>query len=206
MAISWTKKFSSSDDGMVPTGAMLGTMQDDIDTGTAGVLATPGATDALKIVHVKSDYSGYELVAEVPMAAGGTGSDLSTGTAGYAVCSQGTAGNMSLQPVKSAVAVTFAADSAAQTVYTIVPVEGVISEAYIATALAGRGAAFTVRAGSAGNVLASLTTTTATTEGGVSTMTLGTVAVTTGSSIGITRAAQGSTGGATVSVVIIKTP
>jgi hypothetical protein len=96
MGIPWTKKWDSTDDGAIVYGAQIGTLQDDIDVGTAGSLPVPGVTDGLKIPRVLSDHSGYELIAQVPMAAGGTGADLSAGTAGQVVLSTGTAGNMAL--------------------------------------------------------------------------------------------------------------
>lgn len=206
MAISWTKKFDSTDDGSIVYGSELGTMQDDIDTGTAGALPTPGVSDSLKLPRVKSDHSGYELVSTVPMAAGGTGADLSVGTAGYAVISTGTAGNMSFSPMYSTQQVTFLTDSTAQTIYCTTPVTGVVSAAYVNSHVAARGAAYTVTVGSAGTGLASATVPSTGVAGQVTTMTLGTVAVTAGGSIGVTRAVQGTAGASTVTIVIIKTP
>lgn len=206
MAIVWTKKFDATDDGSLIYGSELGTMQDDIDAGTAGALPTPGVSDGLKLPRVKSDHSGYELVSAVPMAAGGTGTDLSAGTAGYAVISTGTAGNMSFSPMYSTQVVTFLSDSAAQTIYCTSPVTGNVSAVYVNSHVAARGAAYTVTVGSAGAGIASATVPSTGVAGQVTTMTLGTVAVSAGGSIGITRAVQGSTGASTVTVVIIKTP
>ena len=131
MSISWSKKWDSTDDGSLVYGAELGTMQDDIDAGLTGTLPTPGVTDGLKLPRVKSDHSGYELVALVPANAGGTGADLSAGTAGYAVVSAGTA--LALAPLYHAAEVAFLADSAAQTVYTVSPITGVVSAVYANT-------------------------------------------------------------------------
>ena len=206
MAISWTKKFDATDDGSLVYGSELGTMQDDIDTGTAGSLPTPGVSDALKLPRVKSDHSGYELVSQLPMAAGGTGADLSVGTAGYAVISTGTAGNMSFSPMYVTQVVTFLEASAAQTQYCTSPVTGVVSAVYANTHVAARGAAYTVTVGSAGAGIASATVASTGVAGQVTTMTLGTVAVAAGGSIGVARGVTGSTGTSTVTIVIIKTP
>lgn len=206
MAISWTKLFSANDDGNVLTGAQVRTLQDDISAGVAGSLPTPGVSDALKIPRVKSDHSGYEIVSQVPIAAGGTGADLSVGTAGYAVISQGTATSFTYSPMYTIAEVTFLLDSTAQTTYTVSPVTGVVSAVYVNSFLAARGAAYTVTVGSAGTGIASATVASTGVAGQVTTMTLGTVAVSAGGSIGVTRAAQGTTGASMVSVVIVKTP
>lgn len=207
MPISWSKKWDSTDDGAILYGAEIGTLQDDIDAGVSGTLPTPGVSDGLKLPRVKSDHSGYELITLVPMAAGGTGTDLSVGTAGYAVVSTGTAGNMVLAPIYSSVEVTFLADSAAQTVYTVSPVTGILSAAYVNTHVAARAASFTATIGSAGSTIASVSTASTGVAGQVTTMTLGTtVAVTAGGSIGIVRGVQGTVGASSVTLVIIKTP
>jgi hypothetical protein len=139
MAISWTKLWSSDDDGSIPTGTQIGTMQNDITTGVATTVA---------------------------------------------------------------VSATFLLDSVAQTVYCVSPVAGNVVAAYVNNYVAARGAAYTVTNGSAGTGIASVTVTSTGVAGSVTSMTLGTVAVTVGSSIGITRAAQGTTGASQVTVVI----
>lgn len=207
MSISWTKKWDATDDGSVVRGSELGTLQDDIDAGTAGSLPTPGVSDALKLPRVKSDHSTYELISEVPMAAGGTGADLSTGTAGYAVVSQGTAGNMTLAPLYHTQTVTFLATSAAQTIYCTSPVAGNVSAVYANQHVAARAATYTITVGSAGATLASGTTTTAGVAGAVTALTVTTTnAVAAGGSIGVARGVQGTDGAATITIVIIKTP
>lgn len=206
MAISWTKLFASSDDGAHLTGAQIRQLQDDVSAGVAGSLPTPGTTDSLKIPRVLSDHSGYELISQVPIVTGGTGADLSVGTAGYAVVSQGTATSFILSPIYSTVIVSFLLDSTAQTVYAVSPVTGVVSACYVNNHVAARGATYTVQNGSAGVVIATATVASTGVAGSVTTMTLGTVAITAGGSIGILRGVQGTTGAASVTVVIIKTP
>jgi hypothetical protein len=206
MAITWTKKFDSSDDGSVLTGTQLGTMQDDIDTGTAGSLPTPGTSDGLKVPRVKSDYSGYELVEQVAMAAGGTGSDLSVGTSGYAVISQGTAGNMALAPLYHPVSVTFGSASDAATTYCISPVTGVVSAGYVCGVVANRGATYTAKLGSVGATIMSASVPSTGVAGAVTTMVAGELAVTAGASISVARTGQGTGGESVVSLIIVKTP
>jgi hypothetical protein len=107
---------------------------------------------------------------------------------------------------KSVVEVALASGSAAQTVYTIAPYAGTVTAVYVCNDTAARSAAFTVKAGSAGNTIASITTSTAATvAGNVETMTLGTVTVTAGQSISVARGTQGSTGSSAVSIVIERT-
>jgi hypothetical protein len=206
MAIVWTKKFDATDDGAVLTGTQLGTLQDDIDVGVAGSLPTPGVSDGLKLVRVKSDHSDYELITQVSAAAGGTGADLSVGTAGYAVISEGSAGTMTYSPVYSSQTVTFLADSGAQTVFCASPVTGVVSAVYAITHDSARGAVYTVKVGSAGAQIATGTVASTGVAGQVTSLTLGTVAVAIGGSIGVARGATASTGASTVTIVIIKTP
>jgi len=206
MAISWTKLFSSTDDGNLITGAQIGTMQADIAAGVAGSLPTPGTTDGLKVPRVLSDHSGYELISQIPIVTGGTGADLSVGTSGYAVISQGTATAFVLSPLYHVVQVSFLLDSTAQTSYCVSPVTGVVSACYVNNFLAARGATYTVANGSVGVTIATATVASTGVAGQVTTMTLGTVAITAGGSIGVTRAAQGTTGASMVSIVIIKTP
>lgn len=206
MAIAWTKLFNATDDGAVLTGAEIGQIQADIDAGVSGALPIPGVSDALKIPRVLSDHSGYELITQIPIVSGGTGADLSTGTLGYAVVSQGTASAFTFSPLYSTVEVTFLLDSNSQTCYGVSPVTGVVSASYVNSFIANRGADYTVTVGSAGTGLASVTVPSTGVAGQVTTMTLGTVAVLAGGSIGVTRTAQGTTGASMVSVVIIKTP
>lgn len=101
-----------------------------------------------------------------------------------------------------AVAATFLLDSAAQTVYCVSPVAGSVIAAYVNNFVAARGAAYTVANGSAGVTISTATVASTGVAGQVTSMTLGTVAVTVGGSIGVTRAAQGTTGAAQVTVVI----
>lgn len=206
MAISWTKLFSSNDDGNILTGAQIRQIQDDVSAGVAGALPTPGVSDALKIPRVLSDHSGYELISQIPISSGGTGADLSVGTSGYAVVSQGTASAFALSPLYQTITTTFLLDSAAQTIYCTSPVTGVVSACYVNTHVAARGASFTVQNGSAGVVIATAAVASTGVAGQVTTMTLGTVAITAGGSIGVLRGVQGTTGAATVTIVIIKTP
>lgn len=206
MAISWTKLFNSTDDGATLTGAQIGQIQADISTGVAGSLPTPGVSDALKIPRVLSDHSGYELVSQVSITAGGTGADLSTGTAGYAVISQGTATAFAFSPMTNSLVTTFLLDSTAQTNYFVSPVTGVVSACYVANFIANRGAVYTVQLGSAGTVIATGTALSTGVAGAITTLTLGTVAVTAGASIGILRGVAGTAGASSVTVVIVKTP
>lgn len=206
MAINWTKLFNSTDDGAVLTGTQIGQIQADISAGVAGSLPTPGVSDALKIPRVLADHSGYEVISQIPIVSGGTGADMSAGTAGYAVISQGTATTFGFSPINSTVETTFLLDSSAQTVYTVAPCTGNVVAVYVNNFVANRGAVYTVTVGSAGTVIATATVPSTGVAGQVSTMTLGTVAVTAGGSIGVTRAVQGTTGASMVSVVITKTP
>lgn len=206
MAIIWTKLFSPNDDGNVLTGAQVRQLQDDISTGVAGALPTPGTTDGLKIPRVLSDHSGYELISQIPIVSGGTGADMTLGTAGYAVVSQGTATSFTFSPMSNSLEMTFLLDSTAQTVYCTSPVTGVVAACYVNNHIAARGATYTVQNGSAGVVIATATVASTGVAGSVTTMTLGTVAVTAGGSIGVLRGVQGTTGTSTVTIVIYKTP
>lgn len=102
-----------------------------------------------------------------------------------------------------AVSASFLLDSTAQTVYCVSPVAGTVTAAYVNNFIAARGAAYTVTNGSAGVTIASATVASTGVAGAVTSMTLGTVAVTAGGSIGIARAAQGTTGAAQVTLVIV---
>lgn len=206
MAISWTKLFSATDDGSTLTGAEIRQLQDDISAGVAGALPTPGVTDALKIPRVLSDHSGYELVSQISISAGGTGADLSTGTAGYAVISQGTATALAFSPMTSTLMTTFLVDSTAQVHYLVSPVTGIVSACYVNNFVANRGATYTVQNGSAGVIIATATVASTGVAGSVTTMSLGTVAVVAGASIGLLRGVTGTTGDSSITVVIIKTP
>lgn len=107
---------------------------------------------------------------------------------------------------KSSIEVSLASASTAQTVYTIVPYAGTVTAVYVANDTAARSAAFTVKAGSAGDTIASITTSTAATvAGNVETMTLGTVTVTAGQSISVLRGTQGTAGSSVVTLVIQRT-
>lgn len=206
MAISWTKLFSSTDDGAILTGAQVGQIQADISAGVSGLLPTPGVSDALKIPRVLSDHSGYEIISLIPIISGGTGADMSTGTTGYAVISQGSVSAMGFSPLYSTVEQTFLLDSNAQTVYTISPVNGNVAAVYVNNFVANRGANYTITLGSAGTTVATATVASTGVAGSITTATLGTVAVTAGASIGVARTAQGTVGASMVSIVIIKTP
>lgn len=206
MAISWTKLFSATDDGSIITGAQIGQIQADIQAGISGELPAPGVSDSLKIPRVKSDHSGYELISQIPITAGGTGADMSTGTLGYAVVSQGTASIFSFSPLYTAVDVTFLLDSNAQTVFCTSPITGNVAAVYVNSYLASRGSSYTVTVGSAGSTIATATVASTGGIGQVTTATLGTVAITAGGSIGVARTAQGTTGASMVTIVIIKTP
>lgn len=142
MAISWTKLFSSSDDGSTITGTQIGTIQSDITTGVASVVA---------------------------------------------------------------IATTLLLDSAAQTVYCTSPIAGNVTAAYVNNFVAARGAVYTVTNGSAGVTIATATVLSTGVAGAVTSMTLGTVAVTAGGSIGVTRAVQGTTGASQVTVIVTAT-
>lgn len=206
MAISWTKLFSSSDDGDLITGTEIGQIQADIDAGISGSLPTPGTSDGLKIPRVLSDHSGYELISQVPIVSGGTGADLSTGTAGYAVISQGTASAFTFSPMYCTELSTFLLDSAAQTNYAVAPVTGVVSAVYVVNHVANRGATYTITVGSAGTQIATGTALSTGVAGAVTTLTLGTVAITAGGSIGVARGVTGTTGASSVVIVMVKTP
>lgn len=100
--------------------------------------------------------------------------------------------------------VGFLTASTAQTIYTISPVNGNVVAAYVACDTAAVTAAYTIKAGSAGNTIASGSNAT-TVAGTVTTLTLGTVAVTAGQSISVARGAQGTVGTSTLSLVIVRT-
>ncbi len=97
---------------------------------------------------------------------------------------------------------SFLLDSTAQTVYCVSPVAGTVVAAYVNNFVAARGAAYTLLNGSAGTQIASVTVASTGVAGAVTSMTLGTVAVSVGGSIGVTRAAQGTTGASMVAIYI----
>jgi hypothetical protein len=99
---------------------------------------------------------------------------------------------------------SFASASTAQTVYVIAPYAGNVSSAYVAADTASVAGTYTVKAGSAGNTIASGTSTTGV-AGLVSTLTLGTVAVTAGQSISCLRAASGTAGASVLTLNIART-
>lgn len=104
------------------------------------------------------------------------------------------------------VVVSFLTSSAAQTLYVIAPYAGNVTAAYCASDTANISAAYTIKAGSAGNTIASVTQSTAASVAGfVTTMTLGTVAVTAGQSISVARGVQGTAGTSGVTLVIART-
>jgi hypothetical protein len=142
MSLTWTKKFTSADDGSVLTGTQLGQLQDDIDV---------AVTDVDTVAYV----------------------------------------------------VTFGSASADQTVYCVAPVTGTVDAVYVVNYSSARAGGYTVRNGSAGVVIATGTATTGV-AGLVSTMALGTVSVTVGGSIGVTRATMGSDGVSSVTIVFTK--
>lgn len=100
---------------------------------------------------------------------------------------------------------TFSSASAAETTYCIAPVTGNVTAVYGAMGTAARAAVFTVKSGSAGDTIATITAVSTGVAGAVFTGVLGTVAVTAGQSISVARGTQGSTGASTVSIVIEKT-
>lgn len=133
-------------------------------------------------------------------------------TDGFAVGAKGSetvvinsTGNV-ISGVQAAVVVSFLTSSAAQTLYTVVPYNGNVTAVYVASDTANISAAYTVKAGSAGNTIASVTQSTAASVAGfVSTMTLGTVAVTAGQSVSVLRGVQGSASTSQVTIVIQRT-
>lgn len=107
---------------------------------------------------------------------------------------------------QSAQIVSFLTSSAAQTLYTIAPYNGNVVATYVASDTANISAAYTVKVGSAGNTIASVTQSTAASVAGfVTTMTLGTVAVTAGQSISVLRGVQGTASTSQVVINIVRT-
>lgn len=107
---------------------------------------------------------------------------------------------------QDSVMAVFSTASSAQTVYAIAPFAGNVVAAYCVSDTANISAAYTVKAGSAGSTIASVTQSTAASVAGfVTTMTLGTVAVTAGQSISILRGVQGTTSASYVTINIQRT-
>lgn len=105
---------------------------------------------------------------------------------------------------QAAITVGFLTSSAAQTLYTIAPYAGNVVAAYVTCDTAAVTAAYTIKAGSAGNTIASGSNTTVV-AGTVTTLTLGTVAVTAGQSISLLRGTQGTAATSAVTIVIVRT-
>lgn len=105
---------------------------------------------------------------------------------------------------QEAIVTNFLTSSAAQTLYVIAPCNGNVTAVYVACDTAAVTAAYTVKAGSAGNTIASGSNTT-TVAGTVTALTLGTVTVTAGQSISVARGVQGTAGTSAVTVVIQRT-
>jgi hypothetical protein len=116
MAVSWTKKFSSTDDGSVLTGTQVGQIQDDIDNGlTTANVPTPTTGDAGKVLTVKSDLTGYQVTAPLTAIAGGT--------SGYVLISQGTAAAVWTQKLPIANGGT-ASSTASDAITALLPSQG----------------------------------------------------------------------------------
>lgn len=130
---------------------------------------------------------------------------FATGAKGSEVVVIDATGNV-VSGVQVPVVASFLTSSAAQTLYVIAPVAGNVVAAYCASDTANISAAYTIKAGSAGSTIASVTQSTAASVAGfVSSMTLGTVAVTAGQSISVARGVQGTTGTSGVTIVIQRT-
>ncbi len=101
---------------------------------------------------------------------------------------------------------SFTTASSAQSAYVIVPIAGNVAAVYVTPDTAARAAAYTVVHGSAGANIASGTNTTSV-AGVVTALTLsaGSVAVTAGESLLISRGVQGTTAGSYVTVQITRT-
>lgn len=101
---------------------------------------------------------------------------------------------------------SFATASSAQTVYVIAPCAGNVTAVYCASDAANISAAYTLKAGSAGSTIASVTQSTAASVAGfVSSMTLGTVTVTAGQSLSLLRGVQGTTSASYVTIALTRT-
>lgn len=99
--------------------------------------------------------------------------------------------------------VVFPSASTDATVYCVAPVTGNVGAVYVANYSSARAGVYTVRNGSAGVVIATGTATSGV-AGLVSTMTLGTVSVTVGGSIAVSRASMGTAGESSVTIVFTK--
>lgn len=130
---------------------------------------------------------------------------FATGAKGSEVVVIDATGNV-VTGVQAAQVISFLTSSAAQTLYTVAPFTGNVVAVYVASDTANISAAYTVKAGSAGNTIASVTQSTAASVAGfVTTMTLGTVAVTAGQSISVLRGVQGTASTSQVSITIQRT-
>lgn len=132
-----------------------------------------------------------------------TGGSYSVGAKGSEVVVINSAGAVL---ANSAVNAIFSTASSAQTVYVIAPYAGNVSAIYVTSDAASISAAYTVKQGSAGTTIATGTqTTAASVAGSVTTLTLGTVAVTAGQSISVARGVQGTTSASYVTLCVIRT-
>lgn len=132
-----------------------------------------------------------------------TGGVYAVGAKGSEVVVVNAAGAVLAQ---SPLVASFLTSSAAQTIYVIAPYAGNVTAAYCAADTANISAAYTIKAGSAGNTIASVTQSTAASVAGfVTTMTLGTVAVTAGQSISVARGVQGTAATSAVTLTIVRT-
>ena len=97
--------------------------------------------------------------------------------------------------------VKFGSASAAETVYSYVPFDATITNVTFISDTAARVAAYTAKVGSAGTTLVSDTNTTAD-AGVVEELAITSATVSAGTSIGVTRAACGSTGATTIAITL----
>lgn len=134
-----------------------------------------------------------------------TGGVFAVGKKGSEVIVIDVNGNV-VSGAQTPVVAAFSNASSAQTVYVIAPYNGNVVAAYAAADTANISAQYTVKAGSAGNTIASVTQSTAASVAGfVTSMTLGTVAVTAGQSISVARGVQGTTAASAVTLTIVRT-
>jgi hypothetical protein len=106
------------------------------------------------------------------------------------------------------VSVTFTSASTDATVYTVAPVTGYVSSAYVVTDVADRASTYAVKIGSAGSTVASGTFASAgAVAGTAAALTVDTaVSVTAGQSLSVARTTVGTAGAANVvGIVIFKT-
>lgn len=147
--------------------------------------------------------ASYTRFRDISLTGTGSGGVLAVGAKGSEVpVILGSGLVLSQEPL----AVSFLTSSAAQTLYAISPINGNVVAAYAASDTANISAAYTVKAGSAGNTIASVTQSTAASVAGfVTAMTLGTVAVTVGQSISVLRGVQGTASTSQVVLLIART-